>query len=240
MADALVWRNADEIVCPSGAVATGLGERRGMPPALERRIHYGVAAPGGEDEASALREQLASDGELLVGMVSARPIPEKGYEVFLEALGATTTAVRGVLVGRYPQRFEDLVDRAGLNGRLELPGLQRNVGAYYHAFDLLTVPSTAEECMPLVILEAAAAGTPAFGSRLSGIPEAIDDGRSGRIFPAGDAAALARLIEAAAADRQRVASMGVEAHRRWQERFTLDRMLAAHEALYSGRTATQA
>ena len=240
VADALVWRNADSIVCPSEALAAGLRDRRGMPRRLQHLIHYGVRAPGGSDEAGDLRAQLAPEGELVVGMVSARPVAEKGYDVFLRALAETGAGARGVLVGRYPPNFEDQVAEAGLNGRLTLPGVRRNVGAYYHAFDVLTVPSTAEECMPLVILEAAASGTPTFGSRLSGIPEAIEDGRSGRIFSPGDDSALARLIDEAAQDRSAVAAMGDEARRRWREEFTADRMLAAHEALYSGRAATQA
>jgi glycosyltransferase involved in cell wall biosynthesis len=239
-ADLLVWRNADAIVCPSEAVAGGLRDRRGMPAGLRHMIRYGVQAPGGADEASALRGQLAPDGELVVGMVSARPVAEKGYDVFLRALAESSAGVRGVLVGRYPPGFEQRVAEAGLNGRLTLPGLRQDVGAYYHAFDVLTVPSTAEECMPLVILEAAASGTATFGSRLSGIPEAIEDGRSGRIFAPGDGSALARLIAEAAADRPQVEAMGQEARRRWRDQFTADRMLAEHEALYSGRTATQA
>jgi len=240
VADRIVWGNVQEVVCPSRAVAAGLRDRRGMPLALERLIHYGVDPPEGEQEGPVLRKRLASDSELLVGMVSARPVPEKGYDVFLEALRATGAAVRGVLVGRYPPGFADRVAAAGLDGRLELPGVQRQVGAYYHAFDVLTVPSTAEECMPLVILEAAAAGTATFGSRLSGIPEAVDDGRTGRVFPPGDAVALARLIDEAAGDRLALAGMGAEAQRSWGTEFSLDRMLAEHEALYGGRTATQA
>jgi glycosyltransferase involved in cell wall biosynthesis len=239
IADALAWRHSDAVVCPSRAVADGLCDRRGLPSALVQLVHYGVAAPGGRDDAAELRERLSPDGELIVGMVSARAVPEKGYDVFLEALRSSRGPIRGVLVGRYPARFEDQVEASGLEGRLELPGLQRNVGAYYHAIDVLTVPSTAEECMPLVILEAAAAGTPTFGSRLSGIPEAVDNGRSGRVFPPGDAAALAGLLDEAAADRQSMTGMGAEAHRRWQAEFRLERMLSAHEALYSGRSATQ-
>ena len=240
VADALVWQNVQVVVCPSRALAAGLRDRRGMPAAMGRLIHYGVDAPGGKEEGPGLRTRLASDGELLVGMVSARPVPEKGYDVFLEALRATGPAVRGVLVGRYPPAFADRVAAAGLGGRLELPGLQRHVGSYFHAFDVLTVPSTAEECMPLVILEAAAAGTATFGSRLSGIPEAVHDGRTGRVFPPGDGVALARLIDEAAGDRQGLADMGAEAHRSWRAEFSLDRMLAEHGALYEGRTATQA
>ena len=240
VADQLVWRNTHVIVCPSQAVEAGLGERRGLPPGLAQLVHYGVNAPPGAEAAPELRERLASDGELVVGMVSARPVAQKGYDVFLEALRATAAPVRGVVVGRYPAGFEERAHEAGLGERLDLPGLRRDVGAYYHAFDVLTVPSTGEECMPLVILEAAAAGTPTFGSRLSGIPEAVDDGRSGRVFERGSGAALAALLDEAAADRRAVAEMGAEAERRWREKFTVERMLAEHERLYSGRDATQA
>jgi glycosyltransferase involved in cell wall biosynthesis len=167
-------------------------------------------------------------------------VPEKGYGTFVEALSDAEAGTKGVLVGRYPDGFEAQVASSPVDGRLELPGVRRDVGAFYRAFDVLTVPSTAEECMPLVILEAAAAGTPTFGSQLSGIPEAIDEGSSGRTFPPGDAAALARLIDEARADRDGLAEMGRRARRRWEEMFSLDRMLAEHEALYSGRSATQA
>jgi glycogen(starch) synthase len=240
LSDHLVWRNATAVVSPSAAVADGLCRRRGMPPSLGRLVHYGVRAPDGADEGHALRARLAPEGELLIGMVSARPVPEKGYDVFLDALVASRTKRRGVLVGRYPAGFAETVAAAGTNGLLELPGLRRDVGSYYHAFDVLVVPSTAEECMPLVILEAAAAGTPTFGSRLSGIPEAIDEGRSGRTFSPGDAAGLAGLIDGAADDRPALAEMGREARRRWEADFSLDRMLVEHERLYSGLTATHA
>jgi glycosyltransferase involved in cell wall biosynthesis len=233
LADALVWRNVETVICPSHAVLDGLRDRRGLPPELGRVMHYGVREPGGAEEARTLRGTLAGEEELVVGMVSARAVPEKGYATFLEALSEARPGARGVLVGRYPEGFESQAE-----GRLELPGLRRDVGAFYRAFDVLTVPSTAEECMPLVILEAAAAGTPTFGSRLSGIPEAIEEGASGRTFPPGDAAALAGLIDAA--DREGLAQMGRRARERWETMFSLDRMLAEHAELYSGRSATQA
>jgi glycosyltransferase involved in cell wall biosynthesis len=239
VADALVWRNVDAVICPSRAVLDGLAQRRGMPGSLGRVMYYGVREPGGAAEAAALRATLAAEDDLLVGMVSARPVPEKGYGAFLEAMEAARPGTRGVLVGRYPGGFEEAVAESEVDGRLELPGVRRDVGAFYHAFDVLTVPSTAEECMPLVILEAAAAGTPTFGSRLSGIPEAIEEGRTGRTFPPGDAAALAGLIDEALDDRKAVAEMGRHARERWEAMFSLDLMLAEHERLYSGRTATQ-
>lgn len=234
-ADRLVWSSAHAVVSPSEAVAEGLRIRRGMPARLGRTIHYGVARTHHDPRVVAgLRGRLAPAGELLVGMVSARPVAEKGYGVFLDALAATGDRVRGALVGPPPGNLAARAHAAGLQRRLTIEGPRPNVGDYYAAFDVLVVPSTAEECMPLVILEAASVGTPAFGSRLSGIPEAIADGVGGRLFEAGDAGALAKLIGAAERDRSRTLAMGGAAHERWQSGFQLDRMMRSMLALYDG------
>jgi glycosyltransferase involved in cell wall biosynthesis len=234
-ADRLVWRSCQLVVCPSESVAAGLRVRRGMPARLARTIYYGVApAPHDPRAVARLRERLAPVDELLVGMVSARAVAEKGYDVFVEALAAAGDEVRGVLVGPPPPDLAARAGRAGLHERLAIEGPRGNVGDYYAAFDVLAVPSTAEECMPLVILEAASVGTPTFGSRLSGIPEAIVDGVGGRLFEPGDSAQLAQLINAAESNRATTASMGRAAQERWHNRFGLDTMTSATLALYAG------
>lgn len=234
VADRLVWSSADVVACPCKAVAERLVSTRRMPPRLGRTIHYGVPCPRHEQEAVAgLRERLAPQGALLVGMVAARPEAQKGYGVFVEALAAAGGHVRGVLVGPPPQELVAQVHAAGLQERFAIEGPRDNVGDYYAAFDVLVVPSTVAECMPLVILEAASVGTPTFGSRLGGIPEAIADRVSGRLFEPGDARALAALIKAADADRARTAGMGHAAAARWQRSFQLQTMVRATLALYS-------
>lgn len=235
-ADRLVWRSSQLVVSPSESVAAGLRLRRSMPARLGRTIHYGVAAAPHDPQAVAgLRKRLAPAGELLVGMVSARPVAEKGYDVFLDALAAAGDGVRGVLVGPPPADLAARASSKGMHGRLAVEGPRGNVGDYYAAFDVLAVPSTAEECMPLVILEAASVGTPTFGSRLSGIPEAIVDGTGGRLFEPRDATQLAGLMDAAARDRGRTAAMGRAARERWLSRFQLETMLSATLELYRER-----
>ena len=232
VADRLVLSAAHAVVAPSEAVADGMRSRRGMHASKGRLIHYGVPRPRHDCEvAASLRRRLAPGGELLVGMVSARPVAAKGYSVFFEALAIAGEQVRGVLVGPPP---EDLVGeaRARLGARLALEGAHDEVGDYYAAFDVLVVPSTAEECMPLVILEAASVGTPTFGSRLSGIPEALAGGAAGRLFEPGDSAALAALIATAERDRQGTASLGQIARDHWRDRFQPDAMVRSMLALY--------
>ncbi|HEX3519230.1 MAG TPA: glycosyltransferase family 4 protein [Solirubrobacteraceae bacterium] len=233
--DRTVWSASGAVICPSKAVAAGLSDRRGMPVSLGRMIHYGVPRPRHDPQAATeLRTRLAPSGALLVGMVSARPVPEKGYDVFLDSLAAAGERVHGVLVGPAPEGFAELADTAGLQERLTLEGPRENVGDYYAAFDVLVVPSTAEECMPLVILEAASLGTPTFGSRLAGIPEAIADGESGRVFESRAAGALAALMRAAERDRAQTSKLGEQAQARWQAGFQLEAMVEATIELYAG------
>src|ERR1019366_9183761 len=102
VADSVVWRNVDAVVCPSRAVMDGLIDRRKMPAELGRLLYYGVAEPAAEaGDRATLRRRLAPGDELLVGMVSNRPVAEKGYDVFIEAL-ARAPEIRAVLVGPHP------------------------------------------------------------------------------------------------------------------------------------------
>ncbi len=236
VADSVVWGNVDAVVCPSQAVMDGLIDRREMPAELGRLLYYGVAEPAAEaGDRATLRRRLAPADQLLVGMVSNRPVAEKGYDVFIEAL-ALVPEIRGVLVGPHPgPEFVARIAQLGIEERLALEGPQQAVAPYYRAIDVLAVPSTAYECMPLVILEAMAAGRTAVGSRLSGIPEAIIDGQTGRTFPPGDAVALGAILSDAAASSRGVwEKQGEAGRRRWEECFTLPRMGAALTALYAG------
>ncbi len=69
-----------------------------------------------------------------------------------------------------------------------------DVGRVLRTFDLLVVPSLWYENSPLVIQEAYALGIPVLASDLGALAEKVSDKRTGRLFPAGDAAALATLL----------------------------------------------
>jgi glycosyltransferase involved in cell wall biosynthesis len=233
VADRLVWSSVHAVACPCDAVAQRLASTRRMPRGLGRTIYYGVRSVAHEQRAALeLRRRLAPSGELLVGMVAARPEAQKGYDVLLAALAKAGADARCVLVGPPPPGLAAQARAAGLRERFAIEGPRSNVGDYYAAFDVVAVPSTTAECMPLVILEAASAGTPTFASRLGGIPEAVDDGVNGRLFEPGDAHALAALIASADRDRAQMVAMGRAARERWLERFQPQTMVRETLALY--------
>jgi glycosyltransferase involved in cell wall biosynthesis len=235
--DALVWRSAQRVWGATDVVGSGLVRLRGMPPDRYLRIPYGVEATAGSSEAPSLRAQWSpGSDDLVVGMVAGTSDAQKGHAVLIEALARTPPTVRGVIVGSEPPPAAMARARAlSLGERLVVCGRLPDLGAAYHAFDVLCVPSVADESLPLVVLEAFAAGVPVVASRLSGLPEAVVDGVNGRLFTPGDASELAAILTHAAADRNLVARWGQEAHAAWRARFSLSAMRAGVLALWEGR-----
>ena len=66
----------------------------------------------------------------------------------------------------------------------------------------VVVPSEWDENAPLTVLQARAAGVPVVGSDMAGIAEVVDAPRHGRLFPAGDAEALADVLRAVVLERE--------------------------------------
>jgi glycosyltransferase involved in cell wall biosynthesis len=235
LVDRMVWRSVGAVHAPSAAVGAGLQASRAMPHELCVRIPCGVAEPSPNADGK-LRERLSSGGRgLLVGMVAASGEWRKGHEVFVDALADAGEDVSAVVVGAHPgDSFLEQIDRLGLSDRIELTGpvSSEQVGPYLRAMDVVVVPSVAYESQVLVVLEAMAAGKPVFASRLDGIPEALLDGRTGRLFTPGAPGELAALLQEARANPQELGEMGRAGRERWRERYTSGEMVASMLALY--------
>lgn len=121
----------------------------------------------------------------------------KGIEVLLDAIPAVLADhpdARFVIVGDGPLR-EALEARAvdRVVDRVTWTGFRRDVPELLAASDLFVLPSLGD-AYPTVLMEAMAAGLPVVSTRVGGIPEIVEDGRTGRLVPPGDAAALAKAI----------------------------------------------
>ena len=233
--DLAVWRANQTVISATQLVGRQLRELRGLPasqgPAL---IPWGVPEPDGAAEAAALRERAGAAGDqLLVGMVAATDEAQKGHRVLVEAL-ALAPGVRGVVAGApLPLEAAQRVRELGLGDRLSALGRIPSIGALYHAIDALVVPSVSDESLPLVILEAMACAKPVVASRLSGIPEAVQDGVTGRLFAPGDASALAAALTELAAAPELGRTLGEAGRRSWEGAFSVDAMTQATLALYA-------
>ena len=98
--------------------------------------------------------------------------------------------------------------------------------------DVLCLPSH-REGIGVVIIEAAACGVPAVASRVYGIVDAVEEGRTGLLHPSGDVAALTTELLRIARDGELRQSLGSAARLRAEREFPVERMVAAHLSFYS-------
>jgi predicted dehydrogenase/glycosyltransferase involved in cell wall biosynthesis len=171
------------------------------------------------------------DGVPLVIAVG-RLVEQKRFDLLIEAaVGLPRARVRIVGEGPLGGDLRALVERRGLVDRVELCGARADVPSLLAGADVLAMPSDFEG-LPLVALEAMAAGTPIVGTRVCGVADAVEDGVTGRLVPAGDARALERaLVEVIDSPELRVA-WARAGRLRHAERFTARRMGEDMGSLY--------
>jgi glycosyltransferase involved in cell wall biosynthesis len=87
----------------------------------------------------------------------------------------------------------------------------------------VVVPSEWFENCPMTVLEAMASGKPVIGSAIGGIPEQIDDGKTGLLFEAGNVSALRQKMTILARDPDLRKKMGQAARRELEREFSLQK-----------------
>jgi glycosyltransferase involved in cell wall biosynthesis len=128
-----------------------------------------------------------------------RLVTEKGIWVLLDALQAVGDGYELAVAGEGPLRgaIATRLERSALRERVHLLGYVPPSGLRDVLIRscLLVVPSTWEEPLGLVILEALACGVPVVASAVGGIPEIVLDGVNGCLVPPGDAGRLAETLD---------------------------------------------
>ncbi len=169
----------------------------------ESRLHY--AAP---DEA------------LLMHLSNFRPVKRVTDAIRIFAQIVREQPARLVLIGDGPERSaaEWLAHDLGIQNRVHFLGKQDRVNELLALADLLLMPSEMES-FGLVALEAMACKVPSIATRVGGVPELIDDGETGLLFPVGEVEAMARAAIDLLRDRARLNAMRETARCTAQKRF---------------------
>jgi len=163
-----------------------------------------------------------------------RAVPKKGYGDLLNALAALPSDLdwRFVHVGGGPllRELKNLAERLGLSGRIEWRGAQpqEQVLALYRQADLFVLASRIaddgdRDGLPNVLMEAQSQAVAVLATRISGIPELIDDGATGMLVEAGDGPALARGLETLIREPALRQRLGEAGRRRIEAKFDMER-----------------
>jgi glycosyltransferase involved in cell wall biosynthesis len=232
----LVYRLADRIIT-SGENVRAIVAGAGIP---DDRI---VAVAPGVDTTRfqpgvcgrAVRDELGLRGPV-IGLV-ANIRGSKGHDVFLGAAGEILRRrpdaqflIAGDGVG-----FENVRQRVralGLERAVVMTGFRRDIPEVLAALDVLTLPSLRSEASSQVIAQALAIGRPVVASNVGGNPELVRDGQTGRLVPAGDAAALAGAVLGLLADPADAARLASAGQALVRERYSLDAAMGRTVAVY--------
>jgi glycosyltransferase involved in cell wall biosynthesis len=232
-----VLRHADAHVVLSSAFRRVLVERHRVAPWNINVWAPGVAlaefTPGDRLRA---RARMAIDPAAFVVVCARRMVARMGIDLLLDAWGQIEHELPEgsmlLLIGDGPLR-ETFAARAAqppLTGRVRVMGRisDEELIEAYRCADVATVPSVAVEGFGLVVLEAAACGTPSIVSDVGGLPEAAAALDPSLVVAAGDAEALGARLQAAAhgALPTRAATRG------YAERFAWPAVAERHRALH--------
>ncbi|HMK35650.1 MAG TPA: glycosyltransferase [Desulfomonilaceae bacterium] len=132
-------------------------------------------------------------------MYAGAMLPKKGVRDLLEAVAADELReVRLVLVGDgfYRPDLVDFAERAGLTDRVEWKGLQPHaeVAKEMQDADIFCLPSYTEG-RPNVVNEAMASGLPVVTTRIGGIPDMVEEGRTALLYNPGDIEGLRNCLK---------------------------------------------
>jgi hypothetical protein len=188
-----------------------------------------------ERRTGVLREAIGtSPNELLIGMVCYIYAPKwfvgrwrghKGHEDFIAALAAIRKSrpdVRGVIIGgpwvkaqRYEQRIHRLGERRCGDG-LTFLGTRSDIPALYPDLDLAVVP-TLSDGVAFSVTEPLLAGVPVVATNVGGLPDLVQDGKTGWVVPPRDPKSLAHAILEALNNSDEARRRAAEGQKRAQE-----------------------
>jgi L-malate glycosyltransferase len=170
---------------------------------------------------------------LIVHVSNFRPVKrvDRALEVFRRI--RQERQARFLLIGDGPVRgeIERRVAEDGLTNDVVFLGEQHDLVPYLSVSDLFLLPS-AQESFGLAALEAMACEVPVIASNVGGLPEIIESGVTGYVFPAEDTAAMATEAIALLNDPDRRIAIGRRAAARVRSDYCVDRVVPIYEDAY--------
>jgi glycosyltransferase involved in cell wall biosynthesis len=155
---------------------------------------------------------------------------EKGWVTLIEAVARLPQDrqrdVHWMIAGDGPLRplLEERIARHALSERVYLLGFRRDVPAILGAADVVVLPSY-QEGIPNVLCEAMAMARPVVATRVGGVPELVEEGRSGLLVEPKEPQGLADALERLLADPNARERLGSLARQRIVSEFSLERMV---------------
>jgi glycosyltransferase involved in cell wall biosynthesis len=225
-------RTASGVIAPSKAIRNELlqaGFSNNKIFLLPNGVDVERFRPATPSERAAAAETFGSAGDKLVIGTVARLVHRKGIDVLLHAFATVLRTHRAQLLvvgdGELGDDLRELTHELGLDCSVSWVGLQADTSTWLRRMDVFVLPSRLEGS-PNAVLEAMATGLPIVATRIGGIVDLLEDGRTGLLVPPGDAEALALALGRFLCDATFRAGLGSRARTRAVREFSLPGSIA--------------
>jgi glycosyltransferase involved in cell wall biosynthesis len=242
--DAWAARRCNRVIAVSEIARAQLVESEGVSSARVVVVDNGVdwehLAALEHAEGRRRLEALGIRPGVIIGCTARFDI-QKGHTHLLQAflrVRARQPEAGLVLLGQGPEeeKIRAEAERLGISDRVHFLGHRADAHSLMAGLDVYVQPSI-EEGFGLAVIEAMAMRRPVVVSAVGGMLQTVEPDRTGlRVEPA-DPSALAAAILALVEDPPRAATLGRNASERVRARYSLQRMLAAYDDVYSGALA---
>jgi len=194
-------RAADEVW--TGSHACGRDVRKMLPKRIPLKVlvnavepHYLEVTP---EEVAAARASLNAPPDMLLTGTLGRMAWAKGHALLAEAVVKSGCDNLGAILlgfGEEEERLAEMASKPPYKGRIFLPGAEASVKqmpAFLAAMDFFCFPSI-QESLPVSVLEAMYQDNAIAASRTGDLPEVLEEGKTGLLFPPGDVDAMAGCL----------------------------------------------
>jgi len=212
------------------------------PPVIPNGIPVDEYTPNPEARAQ-FRAAYGVEPDARVIVHVGRFVPLKNHALLIQAFALLEASIPLYLWlvgdGELRPAMEQLAQELGVAHRVRFWGIREDVPAILNAADIFTLPSQ-HEGNPMSVMEAMAAGLPVVASRVGGIPELVEEGKTGLLVPPGEVHSLQQALLSLVRNPDLCLQMGRAARQRAVERFDIRQTVRQYEALYEQlNSATQ-
>ena len=170
--------------------------------------------------------------EIMIGTISELH-KNKGLDFLVSACAELPDEVSVYIMGdgEEKEKLSKQIEKLGLQKKVFLLGRIENAKKYLKAFDIFTLTSRTE-ALPYVLLEAGEAGCVVVASRIGGVPEIVDNEKSGILVEAGNVAEISKSLKNLMLEPQKCASLGQALKQKVEREFSLEKMISETEKFY--------
>ncbi len=221
---------ADLFFCLTSDMAGELIRNRIVPRRKIRVIDNGIDIDRFHNRGSSedlLRPAAIPPGVPVIGTIG-RLADVKCQDVLLRAFAEVRRIILDahlLILGDGPlmSKLVQLAEQLGIRSGVHFLGYQEEAWRYLYIMDVFALTSRSEG-MPQAVLEASIAGLPIVATRVGGLPEVIEDGRTGILVEPHDPATLSRALIQLLLQKEKAREMGQAARRLVESRFHIRRM----------------